>query len=204
MPSCLWVVLLVVAMGAAEEAAVNVTVAPSGGEDDTAAVLAVLETCRAPGAHRLVFRPGQYHFHAGKNPANASYAFVLHDFHDLTIDGTGAELVFHGIAGGFLFSACSGIRVQGFVMDDARPAQSVGTVVGVGEKQFDVEVLPEFAVVGGEPVEAFMDFDPATRLPRKRGVDSYYGVESTELVRPQVLRVHTKGAVPMQTGVLVA
>ncbi|MBI2302959.1 MAG: right-handed parallel beta-helix repeat-containing protein [Armatimonadetes bacterium] len=204
MQSCVWVVLLALSGVAAQEAPVDVTVAPSGGEDDTAAVLAALEKCRAPGAHRLVFQPGRYAFHAGQNPANGSYAFVLQDFHDLTIEGTGAELVFHGITGGFLFSACSGIRVRGFVIDDARPAHSVGTVVGVGEKQFDVEVLPEFPVAGGEPVEAFMDFDPATRLPRKRGVDNYYGVESTELVRPQVLRVHTKGPVPMRMGVLVA
>lgn len=181
-----------------------VTIAPSGAEDDTPTVLAALEKCRAEKARRLVFTPGAYNFHAGRNPANATIAFILQDMHDLTIDGQGSLLNFHGLTGCFLFVNCSNITVQGFIIDYPKPAQSVGTVIASEGKQFDVDVLPEFPVVGGEPVEAFMDFDPETRLPRRRGVDVYYGVDSTELIAPQLLRVHTKSPCNVPVGVLVA
>lgn len=172
--------------------------------DDTAAVLAALEQCRKTAARRLLFKPGRYLFHARRNPADASMAFVLQDMHNLTIDGRGAEFIFHGLTGGFLFVNCSNIRVQNLVIDYDRPAHSVGTVIASGEKHFDLQVFPEFPVKGGEPVEAFMDFDPATRLPCKRGLDVYGSVQSTELLRPQVLRVHLTSPIAVPTGVLVA
>ena len=63
-------------------------------------------------------------------------------------------------------------------IDWERPPFSIGTVTAKGDKSFDVRVLDEFPVKGGEPVQAFMDYDPKTRLPRRHGLDVYHGVDT--------------------------
>ena len=190
--------------GMADKAEVVVKAQSGDGQDDTAAVLAALEECRATGARRLAFPKGRYDFFAGKNPQHPTASFVLSKVDGLTIDGRGSEFIFHGATSGFVFAECRNVTVQSMVVDWDRPPHSVGRVIASGEKQLDVEVFPEYPVQGGEPVGAFMDFDPETRLPMRRGVDAYNAVDSTELLRPQVLRVHLKWAIPMKTGALVA
>lgn len=189
---------------AVKETVVTVQAARGDGRDDTLAVRAALDACRKTGARRLIFPKGRYDFMAGTNPDAPDVSILLQRMENLTIDGQGSTLIFHGLTAGFRFVECRNIRVQNFVMEWEPSYQSVGTVVAAGERHFDVAVLDEFPVQGGEPVEAFMDFDPQTRLPRRRGVDAYYSVESTELLRPQVLRVHLKQPIPVPTGVLVA
>lgn len=174
------------------------------GKDDTAALLKALEQCKASGARRLAFPRGKYDFFAGSNPANAGTLFIMEGFRDLTIDGRGSELTFHGMTAAFYLARCRNVQIQNMTLDWHPSPHSVGTVTAIGEKSFDVRILDSFPVKGGEPVVAFMDFDPKTRLPMKRGVDSYYNVERTELVAPQTLRVHLRNAVAVQTGVLMA
>ncbi len=172
------------------------------GKDDTAALLQALDKCKQTGAKRLVFPKGRYDFFAGSNPGNAGTLFILDGIRGLTIDGGGSELTFHGMTGAFYIANSQGVRFVNMTLDWDAGAQSVGTVVATAEKSFDVRVLDEFPVKGGEPVEAFMDFDPKTRLPMKGGVDSYYNTESTELIAPQTLRVKVRNPVEMKVGVL--
>lgn len=172
------------------------------GQDDTAAMAAALEACRNQPSPRLVLDPGRYHFAEGANPAHPQHAVRAHGIHDLTIDGGGAELIFSGLLAPFSFAACRNLTVQNLVIDWERPPFSIGPVVAAATTSFDVAVWNEFPVQGGEPVQAFMDFDPQTLLPRSHGLDVYHGVSHTELVGPQRLRVHTRHPTGIQPGVL--
>ena len=48
-----------------------------------------------------------------------------------------------------------------------------------------------------------MDYDPATKLPMRHGLDVYGGVVRTELTAPQTLRVHLARDIPVPVGHLV-
>lgn len=181
----------------------QLTLSPSGG-DDSPALRAAIARCQAERIPRLVLSPGVYQIHPSGVAPHHAWCVFLDGVENLTVSGPGAQLMMHGVSGAFMLSRCRNVTFEGLTLDCVQPAQSVGTVIATGEKQFDVEVLPEFPVKGGEPVEAYMDFDPATRLPRKRGVDNYYGVDRTELLGPQVLRVHLKHGQAPPVGVLVA
>ena len=177
---------------------------PSGGEDDAPALRAAIARCQAERIPKLVLAPGVYQLHPSGQAPHHTWCAFLNGVSDLTVSGPGATLLVHGVSGAFILAGCHNVTFEGLTLDYPRPAQSVGTVIASSEKSFEVEVLPEYPVVGGEPVEAYMDFDPATKLPRRRGVDNYYGVERTELVRPQVLRVHLRHGQSPPVGVLVA
>ena len=122
---------------------------------------------------------------------------------DLVIEGNGAELIFHGLTVPFIFHKCDGVLVKDLTIDWERPPFSVGKVVDTGERGFDVAVLDEFPVEGGEPVGAFMEYDPETGEPRRGGLDVYRAVESTELIGPQLLRVNLNRPIPVTLGVLM-
>ena len=119
---------------------------------------------------------------------------------NLSITGPGAVWMFHGLLRPMTAGGCRGLSIRGLTIDYARPPFSIGEVVAVEGKTFDVAVWDEFPVKGGEPVQAFMDYDPQTRLPRKQGLDVYHSVERTELIRPQVLRVHLKNKARIEPG----
>jgi polygalacturonase len=166
---------------------------PNDGQDDTLAVLAAFDKCKAEKARGVVFPKGRYDFHEGANPNSPRMSLPVADMHGVVIDGQGSEFVFHGILGCFLFSNGSDITVKGIVIDWERPPFSVGTITATGDHWFEVDVFPEFPVQGGETVQAMMDYEPDTGLPCRHGLD-FYCLENpmrTELVRPQVLRVLT-------------
>jgi hypothetical protein len=179
---------------------IRVRAAAGDGRDDSLAVRQALGECRKHARPVLVFEPGRYDFHAGAIPEQAGTAIVVSGIHDLTIDGRGAELVFHGITGGLLFQDCRNVSVRNLTIDWQRPPFSTGVIVAAAGRSFDVRVFEEFPVQGGEPVEAFMDYDPATGLPVRGGMDVYYGVSCTELLEPQLLRVHTVNPVRLSPG----
>ncbi|MGQ9807944.1 MAG: right-handed parallel beta-helix repeat-containing protein [Armatimonadota bacterium] len=181
---------------------VRVRAVPGDGKDDTQAVRAAREECRRHARPVLVFEPGRYDFHAGAIPEQGGTSIVVSGVHNLTIDGRGAQLVFHGLTGAFLFRECRNVTVRNLSIDWERPPFSTGVITAVAERSFDVRVFEEFPVQGGEPVQAFMDHDPATGLPVRGGMDVYHGVTSTELVEPQVLRVHTRNPVRLSPGSL--
>ena len=200
-------IMLGLAVGAASDrSVVNVAAlgaAPDDGADDAPAVARAIEHARKTGARRIVFPTGRYDFHAGSNPTNPGAMMAFQNLDRVEIDGQGSEFRFHGLAQGLTFHQCSNIRVRDLRIDCERAPFSVGHVVAAGERSFDVEVEQEYPVKGGEPVGAFMDYDPATRTPMRRGVDAYNAVSGTELLKPQVLRVHLKWPITMKPGVLV-
>ncbi|MDQ1256701.1 MAG: hypothetical protein QG656_1300 [Candidatus Hydrogenedentes bacterium] len=178
---------------------------PDDGQDDTLAVLAAFEKCRAKKAQGIVFPKGRYDFHENANIISPRMSLPIGDMHGITIDGQGSELVFHGITACFGFGRCSGITVKNMIIDWERPPFSVGPITATGDTWFDVEVFPEFPVQGGEPVQAFMDYEPDTGLPCRHGLDVYAldNPLNTELVRPQTLRVYLpRTGIPVTTGKL--
>lgn len=173
------------------------------GKDDTSGVLRAIRQCRETGANRIVFSKGRYDFFAGANPNNPVVAMPFNAMKNLEIDGQGAKLIFHGVTSCMQFSNCEGVTVKNVAIDWDRPPFSVGKVLTSEPKFFDVEVFDEFPVKGGEPVGAFMNFDPKTKLQCRPAVDAYNSVTSTSLVRPQVLRVFLNREIRMKPGVLV-
>lgn len=176
---------------------------PDDGKDDTQAILAALEECKRHPSATLVFPKGQYDLTAGSNPRNSGVLFPVSGVHGLTIDGKGSVLMVNGITGLFWFERCTDLTLTNLTVDCARPPFSQGRVVEVGERYFDVLVEPEYPVQGGERVEAYMEYDPQTRLPMRNGLEEYYSVQRTELPRPQVLRLHLSHTPRVTPGVLV-
>ncbi len=176
---------------------------PDDGTDDTVAVAKAIASAVGDGAKRIVFPKGRYDFHAGANPAAPTSMLHFSGHRDLEIDGQGSEFRFHGLAQGLTFDRCANITLRNVTIDWTPTPFSVGRVIAATERSFDVEVEPEYPVKGGEPVGAFMEYDPATRAPARRGLDVYNGVESTELLRPQALRLNLKWPIPVKPGVLM-
>lgn len=164
---------------------------PNDGQDDTLAVLAAFDKCKKEKAQGVVFPKGRYDFHEGANPNSPRMSLPIGDMHNIVIDGQGSEFIFHGIVACFGFGHCSDITVKNMTIDWERPPFSVGTIAAANDDWFEVEVFPEFPVKGGEPVQAFMDYEPDTYLPCRQGLDVYCldNPPKTELVRPQVVRM---------------
>lgn len=171
--------------------------------DDTQAFVSAVNKIQSGAGRRLVIPPGRYHLTAGGNPSKAGVLFPFRKVDGLEVDGTGAELLVSGVTGLFSFESCLGVEVKGVTVDWPRPPFSVGTVTAAAVRQFDVAVEPGYPVKGGEPVGAFMTYDPMTRMPAHDGIDVYGGVDRTELLGPQQLRVYLKRDLHMPVGQLV-
>lgn len=176
---------------------------PGDGRDDTAAFLAAFKEAKEKGAGRIIIPEGRYDLRANGNPESRRVLFPVEGTDGLVIEGQGAELMMSGPAAVFSFEHCRNIMVFGLTVDWARPPFSEGTVISTAPLFFDVKVLDEYPVKGGEPVGAFMSYHADTRLPYGRGLDIYDGVERTELIAPQVLRVHLKREIAVPVGTLL-
>ena len=199
----------VAAMSAAADPpdVVNVRTAgavPDDGKDDTAALRSAITRCRQTPGSVLSFGGGRYDFFPDPaGPEGRQRAMVFRNLKGLTVDGGGAVLIFHGVLGAMQFTNCEKLVVRNLTIDADRPTFSTGKVVAAADRHFDVEVFAEFPVKGGEPIGAFMEYDPQTLWPRRRCLDVYDAVERTELLRPQVLRVHLKRPIRATPGVLM-
>ena len=105
----------------------------------------------ADGPAELVLRPGEYHiysrdtacgfYHISNNdPGEKSILFHLRGCKNLTIDGGGAVLIFHGRTIAFCLSESEDIRLRGFTVRQARPFFTQGEIVGRGERHVDVRI----------------------------------------------------------------
>lgn len=128
---------------------------PDDGEDDIRAIRRALDACRKHELSRLVFEPGQYDFHpllAGERYLFVSnndeglkrIAFDLRGMNNLTVDGQGASLVFHGFINPFVVEESANIRLENFSIDFSRPFHSEAIILDVQEEYMDVEILEGF------------------------------------------------------------
>ncbi len=176
---------------------------PNDGEDDTAAFLEAFREAQSNCDNLIQIPEGRYNLRADGNPKTRGVLFPVSNVNGLTIDGQGAELMMSGKAAIFAFEECQNIVVKGLTVDWERPPFSQGTVIASTPDSFDIQIEDSFPVEGGEPVGAFMSYDPATRLPDGKNLDVYNGVERTELISPQVLRVYLSRRISVPVGTLL-
>jgi parallel beta-helix repeat protein len=163
---------------------------PDDGKSDTAALLAAVAECGRQPRSILQFPKGQYDLFADEAGAG-NHVFALNRLSDVTIDGGGSTLMFHGYKGAFGISGCKNLTIRNLTIDYARPPFSVGRVIAVGDTSFDVEIEPKYPITGKEGCGAYMQWDPEAGHAARNAVEEYYmpGVP-TELVKPRVLRVN--------------
>ena len=176
---------------------------PNDGRDDTAAFLAAFHEAQVHGGKVIKIPKGRYNLRADGNLENKNQLFSLTNLDGLVIRGEGAELMMSGNSAVFAFKECKNITLEGVSVDWERPPFSQGTVIATAPDHFDVQIESAFLVQGGEPVAAFMDYDPVTRLPLGANFDVGDAVERTELISPQVLRIHLKQNILVPVGTLL-
>ncbi len=175
-------------------------VLPDDAGDDTEGVRKAIEALAGRDRPVLRFPAGRYRFAGDPDPKSGRRQFVFRNLNDLVVDGGGAEFVFSGYTSPFVFVDCRNVEIRNFRIDWDRPSFSPGVVVGRGENRLDVEIDDGYPVEAAMPVESFQEFDPATRLPKAGGTEMYWQTERTELIRPQLLRIHLKNPVTVPVG----
>jgi len=178
-------------------------------KDDTAAVHKALAFCKKNSIKVLKFTKGQYDFMQGKGSTydKSRWAFPLSYCNDLTIDGQGSLLMFHGLQFPLYGKYNKNISIKNFIIDYARPPFSIGMVIATAAdgSSFDIKVDPQYKVRGGEPVGAFLEIEPDTGLPVNRGLNVYSRVSSTKLIAPQTLKVKLSAKITrVKTGMTIS
>lgn len=108
---------------------------PGSREDAVPAVCKALEACKRHDSAVLVFPRGRYDFY---EPAGHTYGITLDLQKNLTIDGDGSELVFHGIMGISVVSRSENITFRNFSVDWDSPFIVQGVVTESGDEYVDV------------------------------------------------------------------
>jgi parallel beta helix pectate lyase-like protein len=167
------------------------------GSDATPGVRQAIARLPKQGGAILTFPPGAYHF-----AASTDFAFTLDGIHDLTINGSGAKLVFAGKTHPFFIKDCASPLVRGLSIDWGRPPFSQGEVIAVAAdaRSADVRIDPEFPVDGSETVQAIATYDRNTRLMAVKGLDAYNVVAEVSLVGTQLLRLSFTRPLPLKPG----
>ena len=145
----------------------------------------------------LTFPPGTYHV-----TKRDDFAFILDGIGDLTVNGSGAKLVFDGKTHPFFIKNCTSPLVRGLSIDWGRPPFSQGDIIAVAAdaRSADVRIDPEFPVDGAETVQAIATYDRNTRLMAVKGLDAYNVVAKVSLVGRQLLRLSFTRPLPLKPG----
>lgn len=115
----------------------------SGSEDAVPAVLHALADCRNFEDPVLKLGGGTLHFYSSdahcmdcfisnNDSGEKRVAFPLLDFQNLTIDGEGALLLFHGEILPFVVQNCKNLRLTNFTIDYPRPQYFQGIISAAG------------------------------------------------------------------------
>lgn len=161
---------------------------PDDGKDDTAAVRQAIDACAGKPNIRFIFKPGTYHFTSpADRPDRRKFRFI--DLTGLEVDGQGATLLFADKANPFSFMRCPDLTIKNLTVDWVRPPFSQGTITAGGENFLEVQVDEAYPIDKSVKVAAFMDFDPATKLPIANMDVFGSAITKTELVAPQKLRL---------------
>lgn len=181
---------------------------------DAGPALRALLAAAAPGT-RITLSPGRYdiwsaravarpwqHSNSDPQPSRA-YGILAENLADVTLDGAGSQLVFHGTQTAIGLAFCTNVTLRGFSLDWQRPELSQGTVLESGPDFVVVKMHPDTpaAVQDGRlvfPGEGWvqrgastMEFDPRTGGPAYQRADLPRVGAATEL-SPGVFRLETK------------
>jgi hypothetical protein len=148
---------------------------PDDASDSTPAVRAALAEAKSSGAKTLKFSPGRYdfwpdlaeekyYFITNNDPSMKRIAFPLDQFSDLTIDGQGAHLVFHGPICPFILDHAKNITLKNFSIDYQRPFDSEAKILKVTPDGADLEFSDEFPYKLEKDILVFVDKEKTPNL----------------------------------------
>lgn len=166
-----------------------------------------LNTLRDREQVTLVFEPGTYHFYPDNAPSEMMYianhhldevksiAFNLTGFRGLTLDGQGAEFIFHSEILPFYCKETVGLTLKNFFMDYTRPILSQGEILESGAGRLVMKIDPElfpYVVENNQlyftdeayrfPIDRMLAFDPGLRQVARGAVDYELG----DVINPYV------------------
>ncbi len=172
---------------------------PNSGKDATPAFQKALAECKKQGNCQLVFKKGKYDFYQPERP-KAGVVLSVENMNGLVIDGSGSEMMLHGIMNFINVTGSTNVTLKNMVIDYTTPTHSMGAVMESTDDHFDVQLLPGYSVKQGLKVVAIMEYDPTTKHPMKHGKDDYYNVSEMQVLSPSLVRCLTKVPIRMKVG----
>ncbi|MEV8372235.1 right-handed parallel beta-helix repeat-containing protein [Kribbella sp. NPDC056861] len=192
---------------------------PTGQADSAPAVAAALRHARSLGQPtRIVFSEGTFQLYpeqaetrelyvsntVGADPRyrDKKIGLLVEDMHDVTIDGRGAKLVYHGLQTAFAAIRSSDATFTNFSFDYAAPkvidvtVTETGVTDGRAYRVLTIPIGSPYAVADNH-ITWLGELSPATGRPYWSGVD---GLEYTQLHDPAAQRTW-RGDNPLFTDV---
>ena len=192
---------------------------PTGRADSAPAVTAALRHARTLDRPvRIVFSTGTYQLYPEQAETRELYVsntvgaderyrdkrigLLVEDMRDVTIDGRGAKLVYHGLQTAFAVIRSTNVTFQGFSFDYAAPKVIDAMVVAAGVTDghaYRILTIPAGSPyrVNGTHITWLGETSPVTGQPYWSGVD---GLEYTQIHDPAAQRTW-RGDNPLFTGV---
>ncbi|MFJ9377983.1 hypothetical protein [Streptomyces sp. NPDC101455] len=185
---------------------------PTGRTDSTAAVVAALRHAKSVDhgrAVRIEFSKGTYQLYPERAETRELYVsntvgadqryrdkkigLLVEDMHDVTVDGGGAKLVYHGLQTAFASIRSTNVTFQNFSFDYAAPEVIDATVATTGVTSgTDAHAYRVLKIPAGSPYEVngthitwLGEKSPATGQPYWSGTD---GLQYTQIHDPKAQR----------------
>ena len=171
--------------------------------------MGALSTLRERPGVRLCMEPGIYHFYPQGLPLHRwnisnhdacggqAAGLLLEGFRDFTLDGGGGRWVFHAQMLPCRVAHSSGVRLENFSLDLARPVYSEGVIREVRPQRMTVWIDPEkypWHVENGRLVftgenfrramHLWLEMDAKTRAPAWGTEDLYFCTETQKVAAP--------------------
>ncbi len=173
---------------------------PSG-QNDTEAIREAIKQVNANGSGEIRFTPGRYRV---SWPAQQAHPiFLLNEAHDVRIHGDGARILGEGRVSLFGAFKCRNLQVTGLEIDWPKPLFVQGRLDVVKPEFIEVVLESGYPVMPGEPVGAFMEYDPATRKPTRGGRECYNNFSRSEAAGPDRLRIYLSRPTQCREGQLL-
>ena len=123
--------------------------------DCTPGVINSLKACKETGATELLFKKGVYHFYSdfatdkycfitNNDEGLKRIVFLLEEMNNFTINGQGANFIFHGFLNPFVINNSKNILLKNFSIDFARAFHSEGTIIANNTDGIDIEIPKNF------------------------------------------------------------
>jgi hypothetical protein len=183
--------------GVGQGSAVRVTdhgADPSGRKDSTSALRAAIAALPKENG-QLVLASGTYRVDASSGPV-----LNFQSLSGLTVEGNHSTLLFKDLAQPLILTDCSGTTLRNFSVDWQTPPFVEGRVQACDGNVMSVALEPAYASQVVDKVETIGEYDPANRLPKPGGIDSYYNVASVEPAARGLLKLTLKRPLPFKTG----
>ena len=156
---------------------------PDSWNNVTPAIKKALEACRGQENITLDFPKGRYDLWPSysENEPGVTIGFDIKDLKNVTIEGNGSELVYHGRMQIARISACENINFQNFSVDWDRPYISQAEIVQATDNYLDVRIdkmqYPYFIENG-----KIMFTGEGWKLPVMQSYNNLYDKDRKEIV----------------------